>query len=556
VLNFIKKSYNAVINNTLKIKKKVQHHGLPANFDPNEYVINNPSIKNTDLNPVEHYLSETSKKNGLHHDSKLEIQYKQSEGPEKLPANFEPNEYVANNPNIYTTNLNPVEYFLTIGYKDINPLHQTISTNNNQYLDFEKKIIFSLDIQNNNNLANRRKNKIALSKSAYIIEKITSEIKKLNQKELIITISHDSYINNTGGVQTCMINEQVYANNLQIAYLSFYPEKPLLKLVNDKIIYGINFNGISLGLADTKYFKKIIKDLSIKFKSYLVIHTLHGHNIETLDKIIGASRFNHIYLWVHDYFLMCEGYNLFRNNVEYCGAPSVESSACEICIYGNDRQGHIKKINSIIEKAETIISPSTAATKIFLSYMPQLKDKTITHPHYEILDYKISSMKAEKIRVGYIGYGLFFKGYFDFVEVANQFEGNEAFEFIKFSSDQIKTNNIKNITAAVTKDDSRAMVNALEKNRIDILLMPSKWPETFNLVTYEALLSKIPVLVIGNHGNPRNIIKKTGLGWVCDSVKEAMSILSDIANSKILVIDEINILQSSLTIDFIKEDNE
>lgn len=555
MLNIIKKSYKAILKNRSKTKKKAQHHGLPENFDPNEYVINNPSIKNTDLNPVEHYLYESSKKNGLHHHSKLEIQYKKSSGPRKLPENFEPNAYVVNNPNIYSTDLNPVEYFLTIGYKDTNPFYQSINTNNSQYLDLEKNIIFSLDIQNNNNLVNRRINKTALSKSTNIIEKITNEIKKLNLKELIITISHDSYINNIGGVQTCMINEQAYANNLEIAYLSFYPEEPLLKLVNNEIIYGINFNGIGLGFADTKSFKKIIKDLSIKFKSHLVIHTLHGHHIQTLDKTIGASKFNHIYLWVHDYFLMCEGYNLFRNNVEYCGAPSVGSSACEVCIYGNGRKVHIQQISSIIKKAGTIISPSTAATKILLNYMPELKDKTITHPHYEILGSRMSSMKAEKIRVAYIGYGTFHKGYYDFVSIVNQFEGNKAFEFIKFSSDNIKTKNIENIPVAVTKDDPQAMIKTLKKEKINIVIMPSKWPETFNLVTYEALLAKIPVLVLGDTGNPKNIINKSGLGWVTDSIEEAVSTLHDIANGKILIIDEINMVQSSLTVDFIKKDD-
>jgi hypothetical protein len=457
---------------------------------------------------------------------------------------FDTDYYLSSYQDIKDAGVSPFYHYLVAGKEE--------GRRGNPPINIEQDIIFSsIKLQSEGSVSYKKNKASDLLPAAVIVEKIFGEISKCEQTAVFVAISHDCYLDNVGGVQTCLIQEQSSANNKHVAYLSLYPNQPFLRLSQIEAEYGVNLNGVYMGLVDGVALKELMMDLSVKLESYLTIHTLQGTNAKVLESVINSSSFKNIYFWVHDYFIMCEGFNLLRNNVEYCGGAPLGSLACEVCTYGSGRLHHIKQMDSILDKVDTIVTPSNAATEILLKYRPELKFKTVTHPHHNIVDSVTSLISLKKVKVAFVGYGTFHKGYFDFVEIVKKLEGNEQFEFLKFSNDRIKSGGIKNIRAAVTKDEPQAMVSALKKEQVDVVVMPSKWPETFNLVTYEALLAKVPVLVVGDTGNPSNVIRESGLGWVCRSVDDAVDQLIDILANGSLDIDEIKLSPSSLTIDLI-----
>lgn len=56
-----------------------------------------------------------------------------------------------------------------------------------------------------------------------------------------------------------------------------------------------------------------------------------GHNPEEIADLIDGMNSEKTIIWAHDYFTICSGIQLMRNDVVYCDAPSAESMACNIC---------------------------------------------------------------------------------------------------------------------------------------------------------------------------------------------------------------------------------
>lgn len=462
--------------------------------------------------------------------------------------NFDTNFYLSVNKDVKDAGVNPFYHFIQYGKKE-NRLPKKIINIEEHIISSGYDLKHKLNIDYKKNFLNDKK--FPLSCSENIFQAIVFEIQKNKQNKLALAISHDSYIESVGGVQTCLFKEQIEANRNKIAYIAIYPQTPLMRLRSEEQSYGLVLNGVFQGLINCTTLKHLTSILCEKFNSYLLIHTLQGQNINTICEIADNFSYKKTYYWVHDYFSVCESHTLFRNDVEYCHAPSIDSSACEICLYGDRRKEHLQKINSLFSKIGTFITPSTTCTKLMLDQYPMLRKKILTKPHYDILDTKISLKNIKKINVAYCGYASYHKGYFDFISIADQLSDNKRFKFFKLSNDSVSEKNITNIPVAVSLNNPLAMVNALKNKKIDIVIMPSKWPETFNLVTYEALSAKVPVLVIGKNGHPCKIIKSTGLGWVVETINDAIEILIELPVSGIITIKDIEIVPSQITIDLL-----
>ena len=102
---------------------------------------------------------------------------------------------------------------------------------------------------------------------------------------------------------------------------------------------------------------------------------------------------------------------------------------------------------------------------------------------------------SKQVKVAYIGPREEFKGYFDFLSLAEEMSFNKKFEFHTYGHDtQVKDKNIMNHGRY-----SRYQLVDIYNN-IDILVVPSKWKETFGLVVLEALSHDTAVAVSKNVG--------------------------------------------------------
>ena len=153
----------------------------------------------------------------------------------------------------------------------------------------------------------------------------------------------------------------------RFAISAIYPVKPLPVLSNEStecLAVTLILNGKSIGSTSFDVFLSVVGLLAEQndWKKYLVIHALHGHTVEGVVALKNVLSPDTSYYWLHDYFSICPGYNLLRNDVDYCYAPDSNSPACGICVYGETRDLHLAGYNRLFREAEfDVISPSRFA---------------------------------------------------------------------------------------------------------------------------------------------------------------------------------------------------
>lgn len=119
----------------------------------------------------------------------------------------------------------------------------------------------------------------------------------------------------------------------------------------------------------------------------------------------------------------------------------------------------------------------------------------ITNSKVRKRDYPISIKKNNKLRVGYIGpYEEYYKGFYVFKETSEKIKKiNENISFYVWGD-------TKEIESDVIENNKR--FNNIESvyKKIDLLIVPSLWKETFGFNVVEALSYGIPVFVSSNVG--------------------------------------------------------
>lgn len=126
-----------------------------------------------------------------------------------------------------------------------------------------------------------------------------------------------------------------------------------------------------------------------------------------------------------------------------------------------------------------------------------INGKVITITNSSIMDSNASGTNKEysrKTRLAYIGPDKDYKGFCSFIDLASNLSA-EDFEFHTYGYDS--RSELVNIIQHGRYD--RYKISEMYRN-IDILIVPSKWKETFGLIVIEALSNNTPVLVSENVG--------------------------------------------------------
>ncbi len=153
----------------------------------------------------------------------------------------------------------------------------------------------------------------------------------------VVSVTHDCYINHTGGVQIFLCDEQRLLNEQGISYIAISPVEPRQIILKGHLDYEINLiiDGTLLGHISISSFFQALNDTDTS-PVYWLIHTLLGHKISLLKEYMTLQPAKTM-LWLHDYETMCSGYTLLRNELEYCGAPPPNSLACRfVCMVQTD----------------------------------------------------------------------------------------------------------------------------------------------------------------------------------------------------------------------------
>ena len=201
-----------------------------------------------------------------------------------------------------------------------------------------------------------------------------------------MAIGHDCYLNSTGGIQIFTADEQSAFKTRGICYIHLSPVDPDLVLAKPEArsLYRIAFDGAEIGIFSDEDIIAAMNSFSpdVFPEKIFIVHSLLGHNIDRLINLNREFSSSKNYFWIHDYTSVCAGFNLLRDDVQFCHAPPVTSLSCQVCIYGRSRLVHLSEIRLLFESIPfTVLAPSEAALNVWSAGSQLPNEGAYVHEH-------------------------------------------------------------------------------------------------------------------------------------------------------------------------------
>ena len=342
------------------------------------------------------------------------------------------------------------------------------------------------------------------------------------RRPILVSLSHDNYMQSVGGVQLCIHSEQIVSQQEGIDYLNIHPWQalPVLAGAHAEHYVSIVLNGTSIGSATTSGLLSALGQLHDQGTEFqLVIHSLLGHAPEVVIDLAERCGIEHGWFWLHDYLSICPSYSLQRNGVTFCGAPPSGSQACGICIYGEERGPHLRRMHNLFDAISfTVLSPSQTALVIWQAATSLPHDQARVIPHLTLCDAPPAPARQHgpehPIRIAYVGYITPQKGWSVFRELVHRLRRSGRFEFHYFGTSTDVLQGVTEHSVSVSANDRDAMARALADAEIDIVLLWASGPETFSFTAHEAIAAGATIITSPVSGNVATLIEDTGAGVV------------------------------------------
>ena len=230
----------------------------------------------------------------------------------------------------------------------------------------------------------------------------------------------------------------------------------------------------------------------------LITHELLKEIIDMIKKIRNEQKCYTTYL-MHDYHSICPQFTLMYQGNKFCNIP--DYGTCETCkVRENVHPVLLNKDYSTLpgyrlmwekflkEDVDQIVCFAESVKRLILKTYPSMNESKIaTIPH------KVSEFRP--INVAVIG------------NIHSKSKGGEI--ILEMAQILEKTNNPHNVRIIILGDLSpefshvaiqksgsyhrQNLYDLIRKNYIDVILIPSIWPETFSYTTAEAIISNLPV---------------------------------------------------------------
>jgi hypothetical protein len=384
----------------------------------------------------------------------------------------------------------------------------------------------------------RRSDSMRSLSGGALLKRLEERLRDKKPSGLVVSFSHDDYTANVGGVQHCIGFEQRAFNDADCVYLHLSPWQaaPTLFPGRDpgQVPLRVLCDGEEVGYAIGRDVVGLVSALRAgplaALPSWLVVHALHGHATEVVMQMHDALQPKCAYFWLHDYFTVCTGYNLLRNQVAFCDAPPATSAGCAICVYGGSRADHLARMGALFSKVRfTAVAPSQHTADQWRKSTDLPVADLIVAPHCHIepegqrLDsqFATSALSEEQtelrpIRVAFLGHPVAHKGWPVFREMVRQFCGTGGYEFWHLGTAgdaklPVVFNEVK-----VTPENPDAMIRAIDAANIDVVLQWSICPETFGITARECVAAGAFLLTSRGSGAIAAYVETTGGGKVLD----------------------------------------
>ncbi|MGV6847915.1 MAG: hypothetical protein ACWA5A_05990 [Marinibacterium sp.] len=366
---------------------------------------------------------------------------------------------------------------------------------------------------------------------------------------LILSVSHDNYRANPGGIQICIQREEDLAPARGAVYLNLHPALPMPRLADpdtDPVVEML-LDGTAFGHARLSTLIQAAERLQGQFDRFkMIVHQMLGLTPEGIADLARAGEAR-IWLWLHDYLTICPSYTLQRNGIAYCGAPPVTSNACGICLYGGERKTHAARMAAFFESLDVhVLSPSRVTADIWRDRSGLRPASLTVCPHMDldwidrdaedeteegtVSDPDTGSDKGPDegpVTVGYLGTPVPFKGWTIFQRLVEKHDLGGNMRFVYCGARPVKLAGVDQVPVHVTTDTPDAMIDAVADQQIDLVLHWATWPETFSLSCYEALAGGAFVLTNPVSGNVAATIERLGTGAVLEDEADLIAFFDD-----------------------------
>lgn len=540
-----------------------------ADFNTAEYINNNPKVVETNTNPLWHFLFEKGEKisskmskDKVKRDELIQNKKTELSTQQEISDEFDANFYLGKYRDVLDSGLDPLQHYCDTGWREGRDPNSKFSTSfylqaNDDvadagvnpfwhYVKFGKaegrtprhpggSVIERLNAmkplsnwkQPNTN-PNEKDGQITISE----LRKYLFRPKWNLNEGLAVSVSHDNYLENSGGVQFCIDQEESKYRQRNWTYLQFSPVQklPILSspVLDPNYQIEVVVNGKLIGKCPITTLINCLKGMREEIPDIqVVIHHAMGHVHRRLIELIESAGRSECFLWLHDYFTICPSFTLSRNLVEYCNAPELTSNACQLCYFGEVRAIHLAWIRELFVSVKVhLISPSEVAYQIW-SGRTYLKPASVNIIPHMSLEWK-NKERTEKtesrcITVGFVGTPALHKGWDVFEQLVEQYQSSGDYRFVFFGIAPITNAGIDRVPIRVSAKDPDAMITAIANECCDLVLHWASWPETFSFSTYEALSAGAFVLTNTISGNVAATIRRTGCGMIFESKDELLA---------------------------------
>lgn len=301
---------------------------------------------------------------------------------------------------------------------------------------------------------------------------------------------------------------------------------------------GKKIDTISFEMQDIKEIEKIIKYFNVE---EVIINELVSYPkiLDILDFLVELKKMhnniNFIFMG-HDYYCVCPMYNLLNHEIKYCNVPT-DLRLCDKCIRKNyliktevpfvqqdysDLRISLwrEKFGNLLKYSSKIICFSQSSKEIFQKAYPSLTDdKFEIKPH--IVDWVrpvVIISRPSNLNLAITGAIGIPKGAEVVISIAEYIKENNLniklhiFGEIFDPSEKLKGN--KNVLQH-GRYNKFNLPKLMEDNKIDVVVIPSIWPETFSYTTEEAIKMDLPVAVF-NLGAPAERAKLYDKGIILE----------------------------------------
>ena len=288
--------------------------------------------------------------------------------------------------------------------------------------------------------------------------------------------------------------------------LAVYTENEMHVMDLDVKVHDVLFSSYN------KEYKKMLSELIDKLHINLVhIHHLQGHAYDLVD-VLKEKNLKPV-ITLHDYFMICPRINMLYKNKEYCDLKDCKQ--CDECLTEKiDIKKRNKKIEELFTYSQSVIVPNKTVKDIYSRIHPKANYQVIEHGSNTPVNTIVRKRhNLKKLNVAFVGFLPYLKGS-DIAKALLKKAKKSEYKFHLFglSDDPFFSQNTRNYIfhGEYKREELSKLLN---KNKIDVVCLLTRCPETYCYTLSEVINAKMPIIGfdIGAIGER---IERLKVGWI------------------------------------------